>query len=86
MLKHDWNSEVQEVLRLQQEMDSMLFVPISTQLIQWVPCKEGSGDFKIGQQVIQTVKYAYGLVPPAKEGKRWHDMTADLLKLENAME
>jgi len=32
------------------------------------------------------VKYAYGLVPPAKEGKRWHDMTADLLKLENAME
>jgi len=38
---------------------------------------EGFRDFKMGEQVIQTVKYAYGLVPPAKEEKRWHGMTAD---------
>jgi len=31
---------------------------------------EGFGDFNIGEQVIQTVKYARGLVPPVKEEKR----------------
>jgi hypothetical protein len=80
MLKHDWTNEVQEVLRLQQEMDSRLSVPVSTQFIQQVPCQgrsEGFGDFKIGEQVIQSVKYAYGLVPPAKEEKWRQGMTAD---------
>jgi len=32
---------------------------------------EGFGDFKIGEKVIQTVKYAHSLVPPAKEEKKW---------------
>jgi hypothetical protein len=42
MLKHNWTNEVQEVLKLQQEMDGMLFAPVSTQLIERVTFPERS--------------------------------------------
>jgi len=51
----------------------MLFVTNSTQLVQWIPYQdsasalEGLEDFKIGGQVIRTVKYTDDLVLLAKE-------------------
>ena len=48
----------------------MLFVAISVQLVQRIPCKEaldGLGDFNIGGKIIQTVKYVDDLVLTAKE-------------------
>ena len=48
----------------------MLFVTNSVQLIQRMPYQgssDGLGDFNIGGQIIQTVKYADDLVLMAKE-------------------
>ena len=50
----------------------MLFVTNSVQLVQRMPYQEaldGLGDFNIGGQIIQTVKYADDLVLMAKEEK-----------------
>jgi hypothetical protein len=41
---------------------------------------EGLGDFKIGGQIIHTVKYAYGLVLLAKEEKVLQDMIDKLIE------
>jgi len=41
---------------------------------------EGFGDFKIGGQIIHTVKYADDVVLLAKEGKVLQDMTDKLIK------
>jgi hypothetical protein len=46
---------------------------------------EGLGDFKIGEQINHTVKYADDLVLLAKEEKVLQDMI-DKLKLEAVME
>ena len=65
----------------------MLFVTNFVQFVQRMPYKEaldGSGDFNIGGQIIQTVKYADDLALMAKEGKVLQGM-ADKLKLEDAM-
>ena len=48
----------------------MLFVTNSVQLVQRMPYQGSSGldgDFKIGGQIIQTVKYADDLILMAKE-------------------
>ena len=42
---------------------------------------EGFGDFKIGGQIIHTVKYAYDLVLLAKEEKVPQDMTDKLTEI-----
>ena len=42
---------------------------------------EGSGDFKIGGQIIQTVKYADDLVLLAKEEKQLQDMVDKLIEI-----
>jgi len=42
---------------------------------------EGSGDFKIGGQIIHTVKYADNLVLLAKEEKVLQDMIDKLIKI-----
>jgi hypothetical protein len=41
---------------------------------------EGFGDFKIGGQIIHTVKYADDLVLLAKEGKVLQDMTDKVIE------
>ena len=41
---------------------------------------EGSGDYKIGGQIIHTVKYADDLVVLAKEEKVLQDMTDKLIE------
>jgi hypothetical protein len=43
---------------------------------------EGFGDFKIGGQIIQTVKYADDLVLLAKEEKVLQDMIDKLIEIE----
>jgi len=43
---------------------------------------EGLGDFKIGGQIIHTVKYADDLVLLAKEGKVLQDMIDKLIEIE----
>ena len=47
----------------------MLFVTNFVQHVQWVSYQalDGLGDFKVGGQIIQTVKYADDLVLMAKE-------------------
>ena len=48
----------------------MLFVTISVQLVERIPCQGSSGwawRLNIGGQIIQTVKYADDLVLMAKE-------------------
>jgi len=47
---------------------------------------EGFGDFKIGGQIIQTVKYADDLVLPAKEDKVLQDMTDKLTEIGRCYE
>jgi hypothetical protein len=47
---------------------------------------EGFGDFKIGWQIIQTVKYADDLVLLAKEEKMLLDMIDKPIEIGNAME
>ena len=42
---------------------------------------EGFGDFKIGGQIIHTLKYADDLVLLAKEGKVLHDMIDELIEI-----
>jgi len=42
---------------------------------------EGLGDFKIGGQIIHTVKYADGLVLLAKEEKVLQDMIDKLIEI-----
>ena len=42
---------------------------------------EGFGDFKIGGQIIHTVKYAYDLVLLAKEEKVLQDMIGKLIEI-----
>ena len=42
---------------------------------------EGFGDFKIGGQIISTLKYADGLVLLAKEGKVLQDMIGKLIEI-----
>jgi hypothetical protein len=42
---------------------------------------EGFRDFKIGGQIIHTVKYAYGLVLLAKEEKALQDMIDKLIEI-----
>ena len=62
----------------------MLFVTNSVQLIQRIPYQgslEGLGDFKIGGQIIHTVKYADDLVLLAKEGKVLQDMFDKLIEI-----
>jgi hypothetical protein len=44
------------------------------------------GDFKIGGQIIHTVKYTDGLVLLAKEEKMLQEMFDKLIKLEDAIE
>ena len=47
---------------------------------------EGFGDFKLGVQIIQTVKYACDLVLLAKEGTVLRDRIDRQIDLEDAME
>jgi len=47
---------------------------------------EGSGDFKIGGQIIQTVKYADDLVLLAKEEKALQDMIDKLIEIGRCYE
>jgi hypothetical protein len=42
---------------------------------------EGFGDFKMGRQIIHTVKYADDLVLLAKEEKVLHDMIDKLIEI-----
>jgi hypothetical protein len=49
-------------------------------------CLEGFGDFKIGGQVIHTVKYADDLVLLAKEENVLQDMIDKLIEMEGVME
>ena len=42
---------------------------------------EGLGDFKIGEQIIHTVKHAEDLVLLAKEGKVIQDMNDKLIEI-----
>ena len=42
---------------------------------------DGSGDFNIGGQIFQTVKYAHELVLKAKEGKVLQDMVDKLIEV-----
>ena len=61
----------------------MLFVTNSVQLIQRMPYhgSTGFGDFKIGGQIIHTVKYADDLVLLAKKEKVLQDMIHKLLEI-----
>ena len=62
----------------------MLFVTNSVQLVQRIPYQgslEGLGDFKIGGQIIHTVKYADDLVLLAKEKKVLQDMIDKLIEI-----
>jgi len=61
----------------------MLFVTNSDQLIQRIPLEalEGLGDFKIGGQIIHTVKYADDLVLLAKEEKVLQCMIDKLIEI-----
>jgi len=47
---------------------------------------EGFGDFKIGGQIIHTVKCADDFVLLAKEEKMLQDMIDKLIEMEDAME
>jgi len=63
----------------------MLFVTNYVQLKQRIyltkEALEGFGDFKIGGQIIHTVKYAYDLVLLAKEEKVLQDMIDKLIEI-----
>ena len=62
----------------------MLFVTNSVQLVQRIPHQgsfQGLGDFKIGGQIIHTVKYADDLVLLAKEEKVLQDMIDKLIEI-----
>ena len=62
----------------------MLFVTNSVQLVQRIPYQgsfQGLGDFKIGGQIIHTVKYADDLVLLAKEEKVLQDMIDKLIEI-----
>jgi hypothetical protein len=63
----------------------MLFVTKSLQLYNECLTKEsleGFGDFRIGGQIIHTVKYAHDLVLQAKEEKVLQDMIDKLIEIE----
>jgi hypothetical protein len=47
---------------------------------------EKSGDFKLGEKIIHTVKYADDLVLLAREGKVLQDRIDRLIELEDGME
>ena len=48
-------------------------------------CLDGLGDFNIGGQIIQTVKYADDLVLMAKEETVQQSMVDKLIEIEDAM-
>jgi hypothetical protein len=61
----------------------MLFVTKFVQLLQRILTKEaleGFGDFKIGEKIIHTVKYADDLVLLAKEEKVLQDIIDKLIE------
>jgi hypothetical protein len=62
----------------------MLFITNSVQLLQGMPYQkavEGFGDFKIGGQIIHTMKYADELVLLAKEETMLQDMIDKLTEI-----
>ena len=62
----------------------MLFVTNSVQLEQRMPYQGalgGSGDFKIGRQIIHTLKYVEDLVLLAQEGNVLQEMTDKLIEI-----
>ena len=62
----------------------MLFVTNSVKLVQRMPYQGSSGrvgDFKIGGQIINTLKYGDGLVLLAKEEKVLQDMIDKLIEI-----
>jgi hypothetical protein len=72
VLKYDWTKGRQEVWILKEELDKVAVCHgfYSTYTVSTLPWKllMGFWDFKIGGQVIHTVKYAADLVLLAKEG------------------
>jgi len=62
----------------------MLFVTNSVQIVQRMPYQGSSGrvwDFKVGGQIIHTVKHADDLVLLAKEEKVIQDMIDKLIEI-----
>ena len=70
--------------RLEEELDSCSLLPILFNLYSECLTKEaldGLGDFNIGGQIIQTVKYADVLVLMAKEEKVLQGMIDKLIEI-----